>query len=335
LSLVRAVLLSLALSMGAMCAPPRPSAASTPAPPAPTAHAVVHAAKVTLLSTMLADKGIGEWGFSALVEVDGHAILFDTGARSDTVLKNAEELHVDLSKVTDVVLSHNHDDHTGGLVTLRRELGKKNPAALSRAHVAPPIFWSRPSQGVEKNPMLETRRAYEALGGTFVSHTAFEALLPGVYLTGPVPRVHPEKNYGRRGKVGPLLSPEGIVDDTIPEDQSLILVTDRGLIVVSGCGHAGIVNTLEYAEHGTGVSRVYAAIGGFHLFDATDDTLAWTARELAPMQLAYFVGAHCTGIEAVYRLRALLSLDRKHAVVGAVGASFDLASGLDPLDLAQ
>jgi 7,8-dihydropterin-6-yl-methyl-4-(beta-D-ribofuranosyl)aminobenzene 5'-phosphate synthase len=295
----------------------------------------VRAAKVTILSTMLADKGIGEWGFSALVEVDGHRILFDTGARPDTVLRNAEEMKIDLASVTDVVLSHNHDDHTGGLVTLRRELMKKNPSALSKAHVTPPIFWSRPSGGTEKNTMLETRRQYEALGGTFVSHTTFDALEIGVYLTGPVPRVHPEKNYGRHGKVGPLLSPSGMVEDTIPEDQSLVIVTAKGLIVVAGCGHAGLINTLEYALKSTNGARVYAAMGGFHLFDATDETLAWTAGQLEAMHLAYLIGAHCTGIEAVYKLRTLLSLDRKTAVVGAVGASFDLDKGIDPLDLAQ
>jgi 7,8-dihydropterin-6-yl-methyl-4-(beta-D-ribofuranosyl)aminobenzene 5'-phosphate synthase len=305
------------------------------APPPVTTREAVRAAKVTILSTMLADKGVGEWGFAALVEVNGHAILFDTGARPETVLGNAAEMNIDLSSVTDVILSHNHDDHTGGLVTLRRALMKKNPAALSKAHVAPAIFWSRPGPGGEKNTMFETRRAYEALGGTFVLHTSFGALEPGVYLTGPVPRAHPEKNYGRHGKVGPLLSPDGVVDDTIPEDQSLVIVTDRGLVVVAGCGHAGIVNTLEYALRSTSTTRVYAAVGGFHLFDATDETLTWTARRLSPMQLAYFIGAHCTGIEAVHRLRALLSLDRKTAVVGAVGATFDLDKGIDPLDLAQ
>ena len=91
---------------------------------------------MTILSTMLADtKGLGEWGFAALVEADGRRLLFDTGARPETVLNNARELGIDLSGVTDVVLSHHHGDHTGGLLTLRRELRKANPAALSRAYV--------------------------------------------------------------------------------------------------------------------------------------------------------------------------------------------------------
>jgi 7,8-dihydropterin-6-yl-methyl-4-(beta-D-ribofuranosyl)aminobenzene 5'-phosphate synthase len=316
------------------------SGCARPAAPAADARVTAsqgeraHAVKVTILSTMLADKGIGEWGFAALVEVDGRPILFDTGARPETVLRNAAEMKIDLAQVTDVVLSHNHDDHTGGLVTLRRELAKTNPKALSRAHVAPPIFWSRPGPS-ERNPMIATKREYEALGGTFVIHSSFDRLSPGVYLTGPVPRTHPEKNYGRKGKIGPLASPDGVIDDTVPEDQSLVIETDRGLVVVSGCGHAGIVNTFELAQHETRDDRVYAAIGGFHLFDASEATLTWTADQLKRMHLAYLIGAHCTGIEAVYRLRALLGLERRAAVVGAVGASFALDRGIDPGDLAQ
>jgi 7,8-dihydropterin-6-yl-methyl-4-(beta-D-ribofuranosyl)aminobenzene 5'-phosphate synthase len=311
-----------------------PAASPLPAPPsgvpAPQPRETARAVKVTILSTMLADEGIGEWGFSALVEIDGRALLFDTGKYPDTVLRNAETLKVDLSRVTDVVLSHNHGDHTGGLVALRRGLAPKNPAALSRAHVAPPIFWSRPRPTGDENPMVAARREYEALGGAFVEHRGFDRLAPGVYLTGPVPRVHPEKNYGRGGHIGPVLTPTGIADDDVPEDMSLVIETPEGLVLVVGCGHAGIVNTLEDAVKQTGDAHVHAAIGGFHLFEASEDTLAWTARSLAPMHLAYFVGAHCTGLEATYRLRALLGLERKTAVVGAVGATFELGKGLAP-----
>ena len=79
--------------------------------------------------------GLGEWGFSALVEADGHRILLDTGAHPETVLQNARELKVDLSDVQEVVLTHNHGDHVAGLLTLRREMMKKNPAAMSVVHV--------------------------------------------------------------------------------------------------------------------------------------------------------------------------------------------------------
>ena len=103
-------------------------------------HAKIQHLKITVLSTMLSDEGIGEWGFAALVEADGHRILVDTGAKPDTVLLNARQLNLDLSDVREVILTHNHDDHTGGLLALRRELMKKNPAALSIAHVGKGIF---------------------------------------------------------------------------------------------------------------------------------------------------------------------------------------------------
>src|SRR5690349_18512192 len=85
----------------------------------------VHSLRIQVLSTMLADTGIGEWGFAAVVDADGHRILFDTGARPETVLMNARDLKLDLSGVDEVILTHNHDDHTGGLLTLRREYSKK------------------------------------------------------------------------------------------------------------------------------------------------------------------------------------------------------------------
>src|SRR5436309_5212342 len=84
---------------------------------------------------LLSDDFIGEWGFAALVESNGRRILFDTGAKPDTVFENAKKLALDLSGITDVILSHWHDDHTGGLVSLRTMLMKQNPAALSRTHV--------------------------------------------------------------------------------------------------------------------------------------------------------------------------------------------------------
>jgi 7,8-dihydropterin-6-yl-methyl-4-(beta-D-ribofuranosyl)aminobenzene 5'-phosphate synthase len=100
--------------------------AAAPTPSGNAGHRV-KSLKITILSTMLAEEGMGEWGFSALVEADGRRILFDTGLRPETVLQNARHLGIDLSGVTDVVLSHHHGDHTGGLLTLRREL-----AALGR-----------------------------------------------------------------------------------------------------------------------------------------------------------------------------------------------------------
>jgi 7,8-dihydropterin-6-yl-methyl-4-(beta-D-ribofuranosyl)aminobenzene 5'-phosphate synthase len=105
--------------------------------------------------------------------------------------------------------------------------------------------------------------------------------------------------------------------------------------VISGCGHAGMVNTLDYARTKVRSAPILAAVGGFHLLAATDSSLDWTATKLRETGLRYLLGAHCTGIEAVYRLRSLLGLPRETAVVGAVGSSFTVGKGIDALALAR
>jgi len=294
----------------------------------------VRALKIQIISTMLADDGIGEWGFAALVEADGQRILFDTGARPSTVLENARELKVDLAQVPDVVLSHNHSDHTGGLLTLRQDVQAREAKGLARVHVGRGLFWSRPTaEGAgESNLPLKTRAQYDAAGLQFVEHDGPRQIRPGVWLTGPVPRVHPERNWSGRGKV---LSPAGLVEDTIPEDQSLVFDTDRGLVILSGCGHAGIVNTVDYARKIVRAAPIHAVVGGLHLFALDDERLGWTAEQLKARGLENLLGAHCTGIEAVYRLRERAGLTRKSCVVGSVGASFVLGPGIDPRDLAR
>lgn len=294
----------------------------------------VHALKVTLLSTMLVGdvKGMGEWGFSALVEGDGRRVLLDTGAHPDTVLQNSRDLKIDLSDVKEVILTHNHWDHVSGLMTLRKELMKSNPAAMSVVHVSRGIFYSRPGQDGEENRMIALRKEYEATGGRFVEHEQASEIFPGWWLTGPVPRKYPEHNWSSVGKVQ---TPSGLMEDTIPEDQSLVLNTTQGLVVVTGCGHAGIINILTFAREEFHNEPVEAVIGGLHLFPATDDQLNWTADKMKDFKVAHLVGAHCTGIEAVYRLRERLALPRACAVVGTVGSSFVLGEGIHPGQLAR
>ncbi|HET7536746.1 MAG TPA: MBL fold metallo-hydrolase [Candidatus Didemnitutus sp.] len=290
----------------------------------------VKSLKITVLSTMLADRQeIGEWGFAALVEVDGHRILFDTGAHTDVVQRNAESMNIDLSTVPEVVLSHSHWDHVGGFLTLRDAVKAKNPAALARTHVGDGIFWPRviAKTGVADNPLLLQKADYEKGGGVFVVHAQAVQLYPGVWLTGPVPRKYPEHNWSPGAE---LVSPNGPVEDNLPEDMSLVCDTDAGLVVLTGCGHAGVANIIDHARSTIRHTRVHALIGGIHLFNASEETLRWTAAKLNEVGVDNFLGAHCTGVETVYRYRHDLGLDRAHAVVAAVGAVFELGKGIDP-----
>ena len=296
----------------------------------------VHALKVTVLVTNLAGdphEGDGEWGFSALVEVDGRKILYDTGSSPEMALRNAKAMKIDLSDVEDVILSHNHYDHVGGLIALRRELSKINPRAMSRVHVGARVFEPRwDASGEDRNGLKLIKADYVASGGTFVVHDKPSELLPGVWLTGPVPRPNDEKNWSPGLS---LDSKQGRIEDNVPEDSALVFDTDTGMVILTGCAHAGIVNITEYARSIAGKKPIVAVIGGLHLFSATDQTLAWTGAKLKSYGVQSFLGAHCTGIEAVFRLRESLGLTRKTAIVSAAGSSFTLGQGFEPRRLAQ
>jgi 7,8-dihydropterin-6-yl-methyl-4-(beta-D-ribofuranosyl)aminobenzene 5'-phosphate synthase len=304
------------------------------AQPVPSHH--VHALKITVLVTNLAGdphEGDGEWGYSALVEVDGHKILYDTGSSPDMALKNAKALKIDLSDVEDLVLSHNHYDHVGGLMMLRRELSKINPRAMSRVHVGAGIFEPRLNEaGQDQNGLRLMKDEYLATGGVFVVHDKPTELLPGVWFTGPVPRPNPEKNWSPGLS---LVGVQGRIEDNVPEDSPLIFDTDGGMVILTGCAHAGIVNITEYARSILGAKPIVAIMGGLHLFSASDQTLAWTGAKLKGYGVQSLLAGHCTGIEATFRLRDSLGLTRKTAVVSAVGSSFTLGIGFDTRRLAQ
>ena len=305
--------------------------------PAAAEPAVVSDLRVTTLSTMLTEfQGVGEWGYAALIEADGHRILFDTGARPDTVLKNATELGIDLSTIDTVILSHNHWDHTGGLVTLRQTLKAENANALKTAHVGEGIFLPRrmDQEAIAKlSPIpkellvsaLKVREGYEALGGRFAVHDKPFELHPGMWITGPIPRIHPEKNWT------PFMRIErngSLEEDTIPEDQALVINTEKGLVVIAGCGHAGIVNTMEYARVIAEGKSIHAVLGGFHLLRLTDEEVGWTGARMHELGVQHVLGAHCTGINAVNLLRDSAHLGRKTSVVGTVGSVFTLEDGI-------
>lgn len=280
----------------------------------------VQSLKIAILTTMLSGgRGIGEWGFAALVEADGRRILFDTGGRPDTIVINARELGIDLTGIPDVILSHNHVDHTTGLLTLRQQLRG------SRIHTGKGIFYSRPRPNGEGNFLLANRARLEGL--QFVEHEKPVELAAGVWLTGPVPRPYPERNFGI-GPIGRVVTPDGVLEDTVPEDTSLVFDTEQGLVVLSGCGHAGLANTLEYARTKVRKADVYAILGGWHLFQLNDERLNWTAGKMREYGVQHFLGAHCTGVEAVYRIRELNRMRRDRCVVGGVGATFDLERGI-------
>jgi len=285
---------------------------------------------ITILSTMVANfTGEGEWGFAALVETETEDILFDTGFKSHTVLNNARSLGVDLSWIEKVVLSHFHSDHTGGLLTLREAFRAENEKALGKVYVAKGFFtqrfssdgapiYSLPNQSFTRNFSSPGafKNAAEALGIEFIVIDEPTLIAPGMILSGPIERMHDEKN------VSPgifLKASDGsLVPDHIPESQVLGIHTNKGWTLVSGCGHAGIVNASEALKR-IEDKPIYLGVGGFHLFTASDRVIDWTASQLDAFGYKKFVGAHCTGAHATHRIADLLNISRKDVSIGAIG----------------
>ena len=276
-------------------------------------HSKIEDFKITILSTMLSDTHIGEWGFSAIIEADGQRVLFDTGSREKTVLQNASELNISLDSIENVFLSHNHKDHTGGLITLKKNF----PNSFSKAHTGKGIFYLRPNSSGISHYILKNKYLLESLGVRFITHINPSQIMKGLWTTGQIPRKYDEKNWSELGKI--VDSNGKLVEDTIPEDQSLFFDTENGIVLVSGCGHAGLINTLTYIKDIIPNRPIYKIIGGFHLLNLKQDKLKWTAQKMKEFGVQYFVGAHCTGLNSTYSIRKFMNLSSKKALVGSVG----------------
>jgi len=200
-------------------------------------------------------------------------------------------------------------------------------------HVGARIFEPRlNAAGENQNGLRSIKDEYQTTGGAFIVHDEPTEILPGVWFTGPVPRPHDEKNWFPGLS---LNTANGRIEDNVPEDAALVFNTENGLVILSGCAHAGIVNIADYSVTIVPGKSILAVVGGLHLFSASEQAVAWTGESLKKYNVQYLLAGHCTGIEATYRLRESLGLNRKTGVVSVVGSSFTLGSGIDPRYLAQ
>ena len=285
--------------------------------------------EITVLATNIANfGGFGEWSYGALYEGVDETVMFDTGFHEDTVIHNAKRLGKDLSKVEKVILSHFHADHTGGLLKLRREFGQLNKRAFSKVYVARGFFDQRLNSKAEIDSsnrlgpggferVSTFRNEAESLGITFIIVDGPLEIAENLFITGPVAR----RNEHYNGSSGLFVKIDGsLTPDIIRDDQSLGMLTDKGWVMMSGCGHAGIINTGETLRR-IKDRPIYAAMGGFHLWLAEDEVVNRTAEWLGEAGLEKFLGGHCTGIHAANRISELLGLERheiSHTAVGSV-----------------
>jgi len=253
---------------------------------------------------------LGEHGFAALVEPsEGEAILFDTG-QGLTLLHNARRMNKDLSAVGSVALSHGHFDHSGGLLPYLQEYGPRR--VYGHTGIFTPRFRVKDTGECFPIGIPHAREALESAGAAFDLSTAFRELAPGIYLSGEVPRA----TAFERGDQGLYRDCTGQEVDPTTDDQSLVLETDRGLVILLGCCHAGLVNTLEHIAYTTGRRDVYALIGGTHLAFCSQEQMERTIQAVRGMGIGKIAAGHCTGFAASARLSRELPREFQVALVG-------------------
>jgi 7,8-dihydropterin-6-yl-methyl-4-(beta-D-ribofuranosyl)aminobenzene 5'-phosphate synthase len=179
--------------------------------------------------------------------------------------------------------------------------------------------WRQLSDGTREGPYQQDRQSWEKAGAEIVSLVEPYELAPGCVATGPVPR----RTDFEKGPSNALCRKAGeLVRDAILDDQSIVVnVKGKGLVVIPGCAHAGIVNTLLYAREISGVDRIWAVVGGFHLQGATEDVVSRTIGELKALGPRLVMPCHCTGFEAMSRFAAEMP---DQFVLGAVGTTLTI-----------
>jgi len=259
--------------------------------------------------------GAGEHGFCAYIETAQGNYLFDTGS-GQSVVANSLAFEKDLRSVKKILLSHGHFDHTGGLPEVLKVKGKVD------VHAHPNVFSDRIA--IHEDDERETkrfigipykRRYLESLGAHFILNVAFTEVEKGIFLTGEVPR---KTSFE---KPDPRLFTEidgKTVQDTFPDDQSLILDSEKGLILILGCAHSGMINIIHHVMDQTGKETFYAILGGTHLDFLTPEQLEGSITFLKKLKVEKIGVSHCTGMKAACRLHQEFGDRFSYGYVGSV-----------------
>jgi 7,8-dihydropterin-6-yl-methyl-4-(beta-D-ribofuranosyl)aminobenzene 5'-phosphate synthase len=250
--------------------------------------------RITTLSENTAgrDGFLGEWGLSVLVESDGTKVLFDTG-QSVSIIHNARLLGVDLSQIDKIVLSHGHFDHTGGLKQVLGQIGRQIEV------IAHPDIWQEKyvtgQGGSDYIGIPFSPKELEELGARFNLTADPVAISDTIMTSGQIPMV---TDYEAIESSLTVKTNGDFEPDPMRDDQALIIKTPPGLVVILGCAHRGIINTLYHAQKISGVKKIDTVLGGCHLLNASEERIWRTIAALKELGVRRLGACHCTGMAA-------------------------------------
>jgi 7,8-dihydropterin-6-yl-methyl-4-(beta-D-ribofuranosyl)aminobenzene 5'-phosphate synthase len=266
---------------------------------------------VILADNVAGPRGLlAEHGLSLWIETRDHRVLFDTG-QGLALAHNAQALGIPLARADAVVLSHGHYDHTGGLATVLS--GRRGLPVYAQPEAMSPRYARRDGEAREIGMPATARKALTQRGA-FRSSRAPLPVCGGVRLSGSIPRL-----TDFEGEAGTFfLDEEGREPDPLADDQAAFVETSAGTVVLLGCAHAGVVNTLRQVET-LSSGPIHAVIGGMHLAAASPERIGATVRVLSERGVKRVVPCHCTGLPAT---AALLQELGDRCTPGRVGAVY-------------
>jgi len=249
---------------------------------------------------------LAEHGFSALVKTTAgsktHTLLFDFGFSENGAAQNTKTLGVDMTAVEAIALSHGHSDHTGGMDQMTALIGRKNiPFIVHPSVFKSPRYLKVNEQFKINFPKLTKERLAQTGLEVIEAKEPYPLLGRTILFLGEIPR---STDFEKGFPIAHFVENDVEKWDAIEDDTSIVMnLKGKGLVILSGCAHAGIINTILYARKVTGIEKVHAVMGGFHLSGALfEPIIDRTAEELKKLAPRYVVPAHCTGRKAIIRI---------------------------------